>query len=123
MKFPLEILQGQEVGRNVFADGGMRAAARLHRPDAFGFQSLMADEKLAVFPGEYVVGHRRQTDALAQLLAKRQHQRRFAAPHRSAHAYGKRALLKVAGMRLVALMKPARMIEVFVVVPIGIVLM
>lgn len=123
MEFFLEVFQRQEVGRNILADRGVRAAACLHCANAFRFQRLMADEKLAIFPGENIVGHGGEAKARAQTPAQRQHQRGFAAAHRTTHTNRERALMKIAGKRQVTLMELAGMVMVFTSVAVASVLM
>jgi len=96
---------------DILADRGVRTAAGFHRADAFGGQRLVADEKLAVFLRKNVVRHGRNVHPVAQFLAKRQHQRGFAAAHRPAHAHGECALAEVARQRLLAVMKTPWLIQ------------
>lgn len=51
----MEGLQGEEIGADVLADGGVRAAAGFDGADAAGGQGLVAGEEFGVFAGEDVV--------------------------------------------------------------------
>ena len=123
MEFLLEVFQRQEVGGNILADGGVRAAARLYRTNAPGIQRFMADEKFRILLGENIVGHSGHTGAVAQTLTEREHQRGLAAAYRTAHANGESSLLEVPAKRLVAVQECARVARVFVGMAIGTVLM
>ncbi len=119
MKLPLEVFQREEVGGNVLANRGVRAAAGLHCSDTPGIERLMADQKLAVFLRENIVGNSRQARAVAQSPAKCEHQGGLAAAHRTPNADGKGALMEVAPKRLFAVEERARMDGVFMGMAIG----
>jgi len=119
MKFLLQFFQGEEVGGNILADGGVRAAAGLHRANAPGIERFMADQKFAVLLRENIVGHSRQTRAAAQPLAKREHQRGLAAADRTSNTDGKGALMEVAPKRLFTVKERTRMDGVFMGMAIG----
>ena len=57
MESLVQFLQRHQIGRDVLANGGVRAAAGLHGRDPFHGQGLIADQKLRVFAREDVVGH------------------------------------------------------------------
>lgn len=49
LELAVEVLQGEEVGADVFADGGVRAPACFDGADALGRESFIAGEELGVF--------------------------------------------------------------------------
>jgi len=113
-----ELLQRQEVGGDIFADGGVRTAAGLDRLDTLGFEGFVADQELGIFTREDIVGHRGEAEALTQLAAERQQQGCFAAADRSADSNGKGAATVIPlGRRRIAFLKQAGMIHVFMGVP------
>ncbi len=119
MKLRVEFLEGEEVGGDVFTDGGMGAAAGFHGADAFGGQGLVTDEKLAVFAGEDVVGDCGEIQAGAQVPTELQHERGFAAADGSPDSHGEGALGEVAIERSVAQVEVPGMLQVFVGVRMG----
>ena len=56
MKLLLQFLQGQQVGGNILANGGVGATAGFDGAYAIGLQGLVADEEFTVFLGENVIG-------------------------------------------------------------------
>ena len=115
----VKLLEGQEICGNVFADGGVGAAAGLYRPDAPGGQGLVADEELRVFLGKDIVGDGRHDQLIAKPLAKGKHERGFSAAHGSADAHGERAVFKIALEGQVALVEMTRGVEGVVGVRVG----
>ncbi len=102
VELAVEFFEGEEVGGDVFADGGVRAAAGFDGADAVGFEGFVAHEEFAVFFGEDVVGDGGDLVAVAQLAAEGEHQGGFAAADGSTHTDGECASGKVAGERLFA---------------------
>lgn len=49
LELAVEVLQGEEVGADVFADGGVRAPACFDGADALGREGFIAGEELGVF--------------------------------------------------------------------------
>lgn len=49
LELAVEVLQGEEVGADVLADGGVRAAACFDGADALGREGFIAGEELGVF--------------------------------------------------------------------------
>src|SRR5262245_30391701 len=78
-----ELVERVEVHRRVLANGGVRAAARLHADDAIAGQRLAADQEFHVFAGEDVVRDDAEPVALAHPLAQRIDERRFPGADRS----------------------------------------
>ena len=93
---------------DVVANGGVRAAAGLHRGNTLGRQRVMARQELGVFPGEDVVRHDRNLAAIAKQPAQHQEQRGLAAANRSTDANGEGPACEVAGERRRAIAKRAR---------------
>jgi len=120
VKFLLQFFQSQQVGGNIFANRGMGATAGFNRADAFGLQSLVADQEFAVFLGENVVGNSRDVILRAQTPAESQQQCRFAAAHGSTDANGEGALVEVARHGLLAFVKMAGVIQVLVAVLVAV---
>ena len=114
----MQLFERQEVRGDVLADRRVRAASRLHRANAVGRQGLVSNQKLAVLPREDVVRHDREAHAIPQAATKREHERRLAAAHRPADAHREGALAEVARERAVALVKPPRVFQVLVRVPV-----
>ena len=74
----------------------------------------MPNEEIAIFFGEDVIGNRCDTHPTTQMTAELKHQRGFSAPNRPSDANGKSAAREIAIKRLVAIVKVARMVQVFV---------
>ena len=70
----MQVCEGGEVGGDVFAHGGVWAAAGLNGADAFGGEGFVAGQELAVFAREDVVGHGGYTVFVAQGEAESEHQ-------------------------------------------------
>jgi hypothetical protein len=64
----------------------MRAATGLHPDDALGFERVISDQKLGVFPGVDVVGHNGHFIVFTHGAAKRQRECGFARTDRSSDA-------------------------------------
>lgn len=108
MKFTMQFFEGEQVGGNIFANGGVRAAARFDGANTFRLERLMFGKKLAVFFCKNVVGDGSDVDCFAQPFAKLEHQRGFTTADGSADADGERALIKIAVNRHFAIVKMAR---------------
>ncbi len=52
----LQVVDGREVHARIFADGGVGAAAGFHAEDAVGWEGIVFQEEVGVFPGVDVVG-------------------------------------------------------------------
>ena len=123
METLMEVFEGEEIGGDIFADGGVGAAAGFDGGNAFLGKGVMADEKLPVFLGEDVVGDGAETQAIAQSEAELKHESSFAAADGAADADGEGASFEVAMEGLFAEMEVAWMIEVFVGMAVGSVVM
>lgn len=86
MELFVEFFEGDEVGGDVLANGGVGAAAGFNGADAFGGEGLVADEEFAVFFGEYVVGDGGDIPLVAHFAAELKHERGFAAADGAADA-------------------------------------
>ena len=115
----VQVFEGEEVGGDVLANGGVRAAAGFDGTDSGGFQGAVADEELSVFAGEDVVGDGAEAQAVAEGEAELEHERGFAAADRTTDTDGEGASGEVAGEGAVAEVEVPRMIEVFVGVAVG----
>ena len=82
----LEVLDGVEVGGDVVADRGVRAAAGLHRADPLGRQHAVAQQEVGVLGGVDVVGHDGQPQLAGERPAQRRDQRGLAGADRPADA-------------------------------------
>ncbi len=91
-------LQGEQVGGDVFADGGVRTAARLDGDDALGRQGAVFGQELGVLAREDVVGHGRDVVLAPQGQAEFEHERRLAGPHGPADADCKGTVREVAAL-------------------------
>ena len=74
----VQLGQGEQVRGDVFAHGGVGAAARLDGDDAVGGQGLVLGEELAVLAGEDVVCDGGDGEARAEGLAEGEHEGRLA---------------------------------------------
>jgi hypothetical protein len=110
----MELLQRQEIGGDIFADGGVRAAARFHGPDAFRRERLVTNQEFTIFPGEDVIGDHGKVHSIPQFPAERQHERGLAAAHRAADPDRKGPVGQVTTERLVAVVKMAGVGQLFV---------
>ena len=79
-----QVVDGVEVGGDVVADRGVRAAAGLHRGDPLVGQHGVAAQEVGVLGGVDVVGQHRQRQFVAQLPAQRGDQRGLAGADRPA---------------------------------------
>ena len=113
-EFLMEIFEGEKIGGDVFADGGVRAATGFDGADAFGGEGFVADEKFAVFFGENVVRDGGDAEAVAEMAAELEHEGGFAAADGAAHADGEGALGEVAVEREIAIVEVTGVIQVFV---------
>ena len=52
----LQVVDGREVHAGIFADGGVGAAAGFHAEDAVGWEGVVFQEEVGVFPCVDVVG-------------------------------------------------------------------
>ena len=64
-----ELLERLQVHRDVLADGGVRAAARLDGADALRRQRAVPQQEVAVLAREDVVSHRSHAEPVTQELA------------------------------------------------------
>ncbi len=111
-KAPVQLFERLQVQGDVIADGGMRAAPRLHRPDSLRFQRAVTDEEFAIFFGENIVGDCGDAHGTAEAEAKLEHQGCFAAADRTADADGEGALAEIPVQGQGALVEMARVIGV-----------
>ncbi len=112
MEAIVQFFQRDEVGRDVFANGGVRAATRFHGIDPLGRQCLVADQELRVFACEDVIGHYGQRKSISQFPAECQHERGFPAAHRTADSDRERAPAKIPrSRRHRPLVKSARIVR------------
>ena len=86
-----QLVDGVQVGGDVVADGGVRAAAGAHRADALVGQHAVPAQEVGVLGGVDVVGHHGQRQPVAQRPAQRRDQRGLAAADRTADADLERA--------------------------------
>lgn len=110
----MQFFERHEVGRNVFANGGVRTATRLHRANALSRQGIVAHEEFAVFLGENVVGDGGDIQPVPEALAELKHEGGLAAADRAADADGERTLLEIPVKRQIAFVKMTGMLHVFV---------
>ena len=82
----MQFFQREQVCRDVFTNGRMRATTGLDRADPLGGQGFMTNEKFAVFLCKNVVSDGRHVVLVAQVPAQLEHQRGFAAPDGAADA-------------------------------------
>lgn len=122
-ELPVKVFEGEKVCGDVFADGGMRAAAGFDGADTGRFQGVMAHEELTIFAGEDIVGDGSEVEAMTEVSAELEHQRRFSASDGSPDAHGKGSPLEVPVERAVPQMEMAGMIEVLVGVAVRAVVM
>lgn len=118
VKFFVKLLQGHKIRRDVLTNGCMGASTGFDRPNSSGLQGLMLLEEFAILPGKNVIGHRCQADLVAKLPTELQHERGFAAAHRSSHSDGKGPLVKVAVQGSVPVMKVPGMLQMLMRVPV-----
>src|SRR5215469_2980921 len=112
MNFLVEFLQCDQVGGDVFANGGVRAASSFHGADSFRLERLVFREKFPVFFGKNIIGHGRDTYGFTQPLAELQHQRGLTAADRTADSNGECAPSEIAINGEFAVMKATRAIRV-----------
>lgn len=110
----VEIFEGEEVGGDILADGGVGAAAGFDGGDAIGFKRVMADQELGVLAGEDVVGDGAEVQLIAEGEAQLEHECGLAAADGAADADGEGAAVEVAVERGLALVEVAGVLEVFV---------
>ncbi|KAH6603932.1 hypothetical protein Trco_007378 [Trichoderma cornu-damae] len=82
----VEILQGGEVGGDVLAHGGVRAASGFDGADALRGEGGVAGEKLGILSGEDVVCDGGERELVSEGEAERQHQGRLARTNGAIHA-------------------------------------
>ena len=111
MEGAMQLLQCQQIGGDVLADGGVRTTAGFHGTNAFGRQRLMSGKKFPVFAGKDIIGDHGNVHFPAELKAKLEHERGLAAAHGAAHAHGEGALPEITVERRIAVMKMAGMIQ------------
>jgi len=111
-----QVVEREQVRRDVLADRGVRAAAGLDGADPGERQGLVPGEELGVLAREDVVGHHAERAAIAKRAAQRQHERGLAAADRAADPDGERALREVAGERPRPLVEPPGVLPDLVVV-------
>jgi hypothetical protein len=113
----MQILQREQIRRNILADGRVRATSGLDSPDAFTGKRLVLGEKIPIFSSKYVIGDDSDTHDRVQLSAKLQHQSGLAASHGASDADGESATTEIPIDGQIALVKRTGVIEVFVSVP------
>lgn len=114
-----ELLERQQVGRNIFPDRGMRAASCLNGLDALSLEGPVTNQEFSVLAGEDVVGYRGQAQTLAQFAAERQQQGGLAAADRAADSDREGAPVVIPpGRGQLAFFEQARMLHVLVGVPV-----
>jgi hypothetical protein len=96
----LEVLDGQEVRRDVVADRGVRAGAGLDAADPFRCKHSRAAEHPRVLVGVDVVGDNREREVRSELAAEQGDQRRLAGPDRTADAEAERSSGSRVGPRI-----------------------
>mmetsp|Transcript_13598 Transcript_13598/g.38688 ORF Transcript_13598/g.38688 Transcript_13598/m.38688 type:complete len:310 (-) Transcript_13598:39-968(-) len=113
-------LKGQEVGRDVLADGRVRATACLDGVDSLRGQRAVPREELCILAREDVVGDDAQGVPLAQRLAELQGQGGLPRADRPADAHGERPGPPVARRpeRVGALRVEPRVLHVLMAVPV-----
>ena len=114
LEFAMEFLERKEIGRDIFSNRGMRAAAGFNGANLVGFKRVIKDEELPVFLRKNVVCDSGDFVRLAELAAKLEHESGLAAADGSTDADGKRAPVEVAIQRKIALVKMPGVIHVFV---------
>ena len=87
----LQVLDRVQVGGDVVADGGVRAASGLDRADALVGQHAGPAEEVGVLGGVDVVGHDRDRDVGGERAAQGRDERGLAGAHRAADADPHRA--------------------------------
>ena len=78
MEGALEALEGREVDGDVFADGGMWAAARFDCDNSLGREGVVSGKELGVFAREDVVRHGGDGVAVAEGFGEFEHEGCFA---------------------------------------------
>lgn len=96
----------------------MGATACFNGSDSGRLESLVACQEFSVLSGENVVGDRAQLNAVSKMTTELKHEGCFAASYGAPDANGKRALMIVSVERLFTVVKVARVIGVFVSVPV-----
>lgn len=119
VELALEFLEGEEVGGDVVADGGVGATTGLDGADAFGGKGAMADEELAVLAGEDVVGDGGEVHAFAESAAEFEHEGGLAGTDGAADADGEGPLGVVAVDGGFAVIEVPGAVVGFVGVPVG----
>lgn len=110
-----ELFEGVDVDGDVFANGGVGAAAGFDAEDAVGGEGFVADEEFGVLAGEDVVGDDGDVGAVAVGAAEGEEEGGFAGSDGAADADGEGAGLEVAvGEERVAFFVEAGVVEVFV---------
>jgi hypothetical protein len=99
LKPAVQLLERQQVRRNVLTNRSMRTTAGLDGTDAFGGKRVLAGEELAVFTCKDVIGNNGDAEPLAQPKTELQEQGGFAASNRATHADSKGALAEVTAER------------------------
>lgn len=107
----VQFFERDEVRGNVFANRGVRTAARLHRANPIRLQRAVFHEKLTVLSRENIVRHGSHAHLFAQLFAKLKHQRRLSAADRSAYADGEGAFAEVSRQRSIAFIEVTGMLH------------
>ena len=115
----VKVFQSEQIGGDILANSSVGTTTRLDRPDAVGFEGLMAHEELAILFSEDVVCDSRHPKLMTQFQAQCQHEGGFAAADRSADTHRKGAAAEIADEWLRALVEVARVFEVFVSMALG----
>lgn len=107
----VQFFEGEEVGGDILADGGVRAAAGFDGSDTVRGEGLMADEEFAVFAGEDVVGDGGEAEAVAEGEAELEHEGGFAGADGATDADGEGAGGEVAVEGPFAIVEVAGVLE------------
>jgi hypothetical protein len=114
IKLRVQFFEREEIRRNILANCSMWAAARFDCSNSLGRKSIMPNQELAIFFREDVIGYRSDAHASAKMATELKHERSLPASNRPPNPNGKSAARKIAIERLVAVVKMAGMIQVFV---------
>ncbi len=114
MKLRVQFLQGEKIGGDVLPDRSVRTTTSFHRPNPFRLECIMTSQEFAILLREDVIGHGGDIHRSSEPATKLEHEGGLAAAHRASDAHGKRAPMKIAVQRLIALVKMSGVIQVFV---------
>mmetsp|Transcript_5292 Transcript_5292/g.21003 ORF Transcript_5292/g.21003 Transcript_5292/m.21003 type:complete len:241 (+) Transcript_5292:2783-3505(+) len=116
------LFRRKEVGRDVVADGRVRASARLDRVDPLFGQRPILREELRVLSGENVVRDGHHAQLVSKALAEAEHERGLAAAYRASDADREGPLLEAPGSGAFPAVEDPRMLEMLVGVPVLVVM-